>query len=226
MPLAAMSLGNEPGYSADYPSMTTTAAQEAKLAKLVGPMLHGSGASSCGPSTTTGPTGHATTRSWLAHPAPSVRPPSPATPVRRRDGRGSPAPPIVTECTGTENSWRASPASDAQHLVTEQASPPARRGCSPGTSHSTRISPLAHVGLEAGCSSCRGLLTVDGNDVVAGPEFYVLAHLARAAILGARVLGSERHALMASRPGPPSRTRTNRGSDRLQRHRQEPGGRR
>ncbi len=40
VPLAAMSLGNEPGYSADYPSMTMTAAQEAQLAGLVGPELH------------------------------------------------------------------------------------------------------------------------------------------------------------------------------------------
>ena len=76
----------------------------------------------------------------------------------------------------------------------------------------------------AGCSSCRGLLTVDGNDVEAGPEFYVLAHLARAADPGARVLGSsaDRWHLGGSlrQPG------RNRGSDRLQRHRQEPGGRR
>jgi glucosylceramidase len=41
-----------------------------------------------------------------------------------------------------------------------------------------------------GCADCRGLLVVDGDQVEPGPEFFVLAHLERAAESGSHVLGT------------------------------------
>ena len=104
MPLAAMSLGNEPGYSADYPSMTTTPAQEAKLAELVGPGLHERGVELW-----------AVDHNWADRPrydevlagAPGA---FDAAAFHCYAGepdqmRGLAVPPIVTECTGTRSSW-------------------------------------------------------------------------------------------------------------------------
>ncbi len=188
LPLAAMSLGNEPGYSADYPSMTTTAAQEAKLAKLVGPMLHERGVELW-----------AVDHNWADRPRYDevlAGAPGAFGAAAFHCYAGSPdqmagvaVPPIVTECTGTESSWREAFEWDAQHLVTESIA----AGSTGLLTWNLALDPDGgprYVNSQAGCSSCRGLLTVDGNDVVAGPEFYVLAHLARAADPGARVLGS------------------------------------
>eukprot|EP01032_Pedospumella_encystans_P003126 gene3126-3685_t len=43
-------------------------------------------------------------------------------------------------------------------------------------------------GAFGGCGTCRGLLTVDGDRHYAEPEYYVLAHLSRAARRGSTVL--------------------------------------
>lgn len=188
VPLAAMSLGNEPGYSADYPSMTMTAAQEAQLAKLVGPELHERGVELW-----------AVDHNWADRPRYDevlAGAPGAFDAAAFHCYAGAPdqmaglaVPPIVTECTGTRSSWSETFAWDARHLVADSIA----AGSTGLLTWNLALDPEGgprDVDSEAGCSSCRGLLTVDGNDVDAGPEFYVLAHLSRAADSGARVVGS------------------------------------
>jgi glucosylceramidase len=102
---------------------------------------------------------------------------------------GIAVPPIVTECTGTKSSWSEAFAWDARHLVADSIA----AGSTGLLTWNLALDPEGgprDVDSADGCSSCRGLLTVDGTDVEPGPEFYVLAHLARAADPGARVVGS------------------------------------
>ena len=85
--------------------------------------------------------------------------------------------------------WSEAFAWDARRLVTESIA----AGSTGLLMWNLALDPEGgprNVASDAGCSSCRGLLTIDGNDIEAGPEFYVLAHLARAADAGARVVGS------------------------------------
>jgi len=188
VPLTALSLGNEPGYSADYPSMTMTADQQVKLARLVGPLLRDRGIELW-----------AVDHNWADRPrydevlagAPGA---FDAAAFHCYAGgpdqmAGVAVPPIVTECTGTTSPWSETFAWDARHLVADSIS----AGSTGLLMWNLAVDPHGgprDVTSAAGCRSCRGLLTVDGNDVEAGPEFYVLAHLARAADPGARVIGS------------------------------------
>jgi glucosylceramidase len=98
-------------------------------------------------------------------------------------------PPIVTECTGTTSSWSDAFAWDMQHLVGEGIA----AGSTGLMTWNLAVDPNGgprDATSAAGCASCRGLLTVDGSRAEPGPEFYVLAQLARAADPGARVVGS------------------------------------
>ena len=188
LPLAAMSLGNEPGYSADYPSMTMTGAQQTRLAQLVGPELDERGVELW-----------AVDHNWADRPryeevlagAPEAFDGAAFHCYAGEPGQmeGLAVPPIMTECTGTKSSWTEAFAWDARRLVTESVA----AGSTGLLMWNLALDPEGgprDVASRAGCSSCRGLLTIDGNDVEAGPEFYVLAHLARAADPGARVVGS------------------------------------
>ncbi|MCW2710473.1 MAG: hypothetical protein JWP24_667 [Marmoricola sp.] len=188
VPLRALTPGNEPGRSADYPSMTMTAAQQAQLGRLMGPKLHGRGLELW-----------AVDHNWadravydeVLAAAPGVFDAAAfhcyaGTPDQMA---GVALPPIVTECTGTTSSWSDAFAWDMQHLVGEGIA----SGSTGLMTWNLAVDP--HGGPRdatsaAGCSSCRGLLTVDGSRAEPGPEFYVLAQLARAADPGARVVGS------------------------------------
>jgi len=188
VPLAALTLGNEPGYSADYPSMTMTADQQVKLGRLVGHQLHDRGIELW-----------AVDHNWADRPlyddvlagAPGA---FDAAAFHCYAGKpdqmaGVAVPPIVTECTGTTGPWSGTFAWDARRLVADSIS----AGSTGLLMWNLAVDPQGgprDLTSAAGCHSCRGLLTVHGNDVEAGPEFYVLAHLARAADPGARVIGS------------------------------------
>ena len=76
VPLAALTLGNEPGFSTDYPSMTMT---DERQSWPTGSRPGCPARWSCGPWTTTGPTEPATTRSSAARHGTSTRRRSTAT---------------------------------------------------------------------------------------------------------------------------------------------------
>ncbi len=188
VPVAAMTLGNEPGHSADYPSMTMSATQQQRLGRLVAPRLHERGIELW-----------AVDHNWVDPPrydevlagAPGA---FDAAAFHCYAGRpdqmaGLPVAPIVTECTGTTSSWGEAFAWDARHLVDESIAAGSTGLMTWNLAVDPRGGPRDLASGE-GCSSCRGLLTVAGRTVTPGPEFYVLAQLGRAADPGARVLGS------------------------------------
>ena len=188
VPLFAMTLGNEPGYSTDYPSMTMTDGQMAALGSAVGPRLGARGV-----------------RLWALDHNWSDR--------SRLDGvlqgapdafdgaafhcyggspdqmAGLPVPSLVSECTGTDDGWASTFGWDARNLVAG----PVAAG-SAGLMMWNLALDDAHgpvdTGSRWGCKNCRGLLTVTSSGVRPEPEFYVLAHLSRAASPGARVLAT------------------------------------
>jgi len=188
VPLFAMTLGNEPGYSTDYPSMTMTDDQMAALGNAVGPRLGASGV-----------------RLWALDHNWSDRSRLDTVLGAAPDAfdgaafhcyggspdqmAGLPVPGLVTECTGTTDGWSSTFGWDARNLV---ASPVAAG--SSGLMMWNLALDESHGPVDSGsrwgCKDCRGLLTVSANGVRAEPEFYVLAHLSRAAAPGARVIGS------------------------------------
>jgi len=188
VPLTALTLGNEPGYSADYPSMKMTTTQQARLGSLVGPKLHDRGLELW-----------AVDHNWAdraGYDAVLAGAPGAFDSAAFHCYAGKPGqmagvgvPPVVSECTGTRDSWRKSFAWDARRLLAESIS----AGSTGLMMWNLAVDPHGgprDLASAAGCATCRGLLTVDGLEVTAGPEFYVLAHLARAADPGARVIGS------------------------------------
>lgn len=185
VPLAATTLGNEPGLGLDYASMTMSDDQLARLGAAVGPRLHELG-----------------TELWALDHNWSDRPRVDA--VQAASGgfdaaafhcyQGSPSsmaglrvPRLVTECSGTTDDPTATFAYDARVLVAEAVA----AGSSGLMMWNLALDP-AHGPLDAGsqwgCKDCRGLLTVTPTSAVAEPEFWTLAHLSRAASPGARVI--------------------------------------
>jgi glucosylceramidase len=188
VPLWAMTLGNEPGYSADYPTMTMSDSQMASLGNGVRPGLGGAGV-----------------RLWAVDHNWADRSRVDAVLDAAPDGfdgaafhcyAGSPSqmaglgvPRMVTECTGTTDGWPGTFAWDARTLVA---------GAVDAGSSGLMMWSLAldgdhgpvDPGSAAGCKDCRGLVTVTDEGVRPEPEFYTLAHLSRAASPGARVVSA------------------------------------
>ena len=188
VPVAALTLGNEPGYSADYPSMTMTDEQMARLGRALGPELDRRDVQLW-----------AVDHNWADRPrvdavlagAPGAFDAAAFHCYRgtASDMAGVGVPPVVDECTGTTSSWREGFSWDSRHLVTESLA----AGSTGLVMWNLAVDPSGgprDLASRAGCASCRGLVTVAGRSVDPGPEFYVLAHLARAADPGARVLGT------------------------------------
>lgn len=188
VPLAALTLGNEPGYSADYPSMTMTDDQMVRLGRSLGPELDRRRVQLW-----------AVDHNWADRPrvdavlagAPGAFDAAAFHCYRgtASDMAGVGVPPVVDECTGTTSSWREGFSWDSRHLVTESLA----AGSTGLVMWNLAVDPSGgprDLASRAGCASCRGLVTVDGSRVEPGPEFYLLAHLARAAVPGARVLGT------------------------------------
>ena len=185
VPLWAMTLGNEPGYSTDYASMTMSDQQMAALADRVGPRI-------------------GSTRLWALDHNWSDRGRLDAmlAGTSSFDGAafhcygGQPAqmgglgvPRMVTECTGTTDGAPGTFAWDAQNLVSGAIT----AGSSGLMMWNLALDP-AHgpvdPGSQWGCRQCRGLLTVSPTGTaVREPEFATLAHLSRAASPGGHVVG-------------------------------------
>ena len=187
VPLWAMTLGNEPGYSTDYPSMTMTDAQLVALADRVGPAI-------------------GSTRLWaLDHNwSDRGRVDTMLADTSAFDGAafhcygGQPSqmaglavPRLVTECTGTTDGAPGTFAWDAKNLVADAVA----AGSSGLMMWNLALDP-AHgpvdPGSQWGCRQCRGLLTVSPTGTaVREPEFFTLAHLSRAAAPGGNVVGAD-----------------------------------
>ena len=187
LPLWAVTLGNEPGYSSDYASMAMSDAQMAALALRVTPALDSAG-----------------TRLWALDHNWSDRGRVDAllgAAGAAFDGAAFhcyggdpgqmaelPVPRLVTECTGTTGSATGTFAWDARNLVARAVA----AGSSGLMMWNLALDP-AHGPVDPGslwgCRTCRGLLTVGPEGVVREPEFFTLAHLSRAADPGARVVG-------------------------------------
>jgi glucosylceramidase len=188
IPLAAISLGNEPGHSAaDYPTMTMTDAQMIAMAGAV----HG-------PLTARGIGLWALDHNWsdrtrldtLLAGAPGAFDAAafhcyagaPASMV------GLAIPTVMTECTGGEwdPSWASTFRWQSRNLVVD----PAANGSTGLLLWNLALDP-AHGPHTGGCGDCRGIVTVDPStgNWTPSPEFYLLAHVNRAADPGATRIG-------------------------------------
>lgn len=188
VPLAALTLGNEPGYSADYPSMTMSDEQLSELGGEVGPRLHERDVELW-----------AVDHNWadrarydaVLADAPGAFDAAAFHCYRGEPGQmsGVAVSPVVDECSGTTSSWSEAFAWQSRHLVAESIA----AGSTGLLLWNLALDPSGGPRDQAsdqGCASCRGLVTVAGEDVEPGPEFYLLAHVSRAADPGARVVGS------------------------------------
>lgn len=183
VPLAAITLGNEPGWTADYPTMAISDAALSTLAAAVGPRLDRLGVEVWG-----------LDHNWSDVPRVASTGSTGLDAVALHCYGGSPAdaaglslPWLVTECTGTTDSATGTFGWDSRNLVADAL----RDGSTGLLLWNLALSP-GWRGAYGGCSTCRGLLTVPppgaSGDVVREPEWFVLAHLGRVAPPGSSVL--------------------------------------
>lgn len=186
VPLWAMSLGNEPGYSTDYATMTMTDAQMIELGGTVGPRLDALGVGLW-----------AVDHNWSDRPrvdALVAGTPGDFDAAAFHCYRGNPGqmaglgiPSIISECTGTTGDWAGTFAWDARNLVVDAVAAGSSGLMLWNLALDEQSGPL-DTGSRWGCKDCRGLLTVTPDGLVKGPEFYTLAQLSRAASPRARVV--------------------------------------
>ena len=187
VPLGSLSLGNEPGHVSDYPTMLIGDDQLAALAREVAPELDGLGVDLL-----------AVDHNWddrdrvdaVVAAAPGA---FDAAAFHCYSGEPSQMadleiPAIVTECTGTTDTWSGTFAWDARQLIQGSID----SGSTGLMMWNLALDPQHGPKLDWGCPECRGLLTIDPDTgaIAPGPEFFVLAHLARAAEPGSTVLGT------------------------------------
>lgn len=180
VPLTALTLANEPGHTADYPTMAVGDAELARLAALVGPALDRLGVELWGLDHNWADVGrldHGTGYEHLDAVAFHCYAGQPAQVAH------VPVPWLVTECTGTDDTVVGTFAWDSHHLVARSVA-----AGSTGLLMWNLVLPPGRRGAWGGCGTCRGLLTVDGDRVRPEAEFFTLAHLSRAAPAGSRVL--------------------------------------
>lgn len=190
VPVRSVTLGNEPGNLADYPSMTMTNDQMVRLGEMVKPGLERRDVDLW-----------ALDHNWADRPrVDALLAASPGTfdaaAFHCYDGTpdqmaGLTTPVVVTECTGTDDNWTSTFGWDARVLVAESIN----AGSTGLLMWNLALSPDPDV-LPGGCSACRGLLTIDPTtgSVTPTPEYFTLAHLARAADPGAAVVSTEHRA--------------------------------
>jgi glucosylceramidase len=188
VPLWATTLGNEPGHSSDYPTMTMTDDQMARLGDLAGPGLDALGVRLW-----------AVDHNWYDRDrVDAVLAASDAF-----DGAafhcyaGQPAqmaglavPRLITECTGTTDGAAGTFAWDAANLVARAVA----AGSSGLMMWNLALDPMhgpVDTGSRYGCKLCRGVVTVTPTGMVREPEFFTLAHLSRAAAPGAHVIAAD-----------------------------------
>ncbi len=187
VPLRAITITNEPGYSAPYPSMTMTDDQMSTVALKIGASLRSDGVELW-----------AVDHNWadrsrvdnVLRLAPGAFAKAAfhcygGTPNQMA---GLSVPTVVTECTGTNDSWEGTFRWDARNLVADSI----RAGSTGLLMWNLVLDSSSGPKLPGGCSNCRGLLTIDSvsGAITATPEFYTLAHLSRAAAAGAIVIDS------------------------------------
>lgn len=178
-PIDAISLANEPGHLADYPSMTVSDEQLVDLARTVRPALDANGVDLW-----------AVDHNWADRDrVDTVIDGADFDAAAFHCYEGTPdqmaglsVPAVVTECTGTDDNWTSTFGWDSRVLVTESI----RAGATGLLMWNLAQAPDT-VTLPGGCDNCRGLLTIDpaAGTVAPGPEFFTLAHLSRAADPGA-----------------------------------------
>jgi hypothetical protein len=187
VPLAAMTLGNEPFHSTPtYPSMLLSDAQMVALAAQASPAL-----------------GQRDVELWAVdhnwelrdhYDAVLAGAPGAFAASAFHCYGGYPgqmgavaAPPVVTECTGTNDGFDGTFRWDAKNLVVD-----AIDAGSTGLMMWNLALNENHGPHTGGCDTCRGVIDVNSQTVAVtrNPEFYTLAHLARAADPGAVVVGN------------------------------------
>ena len=189
LPLRAMTLGNEPDYETDYTSMKMSAAQQVRLAKGVSARLASQSIQLW-----------AVDHNWIHRQdvydpvvagAPKIFAAAAVHCYGGTPGQmaGLKIRSILTECTGTNDTWSRTFRWDMVNLVTK-----AIEAGSTGLMMWNLALDASHGPVDplsvAGCKNCRGLLTIDGGRVSPEPEFFTLAHLSRAARPGAKVIAS------------------------------------
>lgn len=189
VPLAALTVVNEPGHSSgEYPTMTMTDDQLVAVGSQIRPVL-----------TDRGIELWALDHNWADRPrVDSILGQSPGTfdavafhcyAGRPSAMAGLPVPALITECSGGEwdPSWDSTFRWQTRNLVTDAL----RHGSTGLMVWNLALDPSGgpHTG---GCADCRGVVTVDpsSGQWTAGPEFYLLAHISRAADPGAVNLGT------------------------------------
>jgi glucosylceramidase len=180
VPLAAVSLGNEPGHSSfDYPTMVITDGQMIALGQAVGPRLDALGVDLW-----------ALDHNWSDRgrlDAVLAGAPGAFDAAAFHCYSGQPSsmgglslPSLVTECTGGEwdPSWASTFRWQARNLVVD----PVANGSTGLLLWNLALDP-SHGPHTGGCGDCRGLVTVDPatGQWTPGPEYYLLAHVSRAA---------------------------------------------
>jgi glucosylceramidase len=181
----ALSLQNEPGNSSDYPTMLLSTTQQATLGRLL-----------AGPLSNRGVELWALEHNWADRPSADETiglAPDTFDRIAFHCYRGSPSDMagerldvIVTECTGETDGFPGTLRWDAINLVVDSI----RAGSTGLMFWNLALDPQHGPKLPGGCTLCRGLLTIDPSTgvVTRNPEFYTLAHLARAASPGAAVV--------------------------------------
>ena len=188
VPLLAMTLGNEPGHSdPSYPTMTTTDAQLTALATAIDAPLAEEGVGLW-----------ALDHNWADRPrldALLAAAPGSYTAAAFHCYAGDPTamgglaiPSVLTECTGGEwdPDWGSTFQWQARNLVVT----PVTEGSTGLILWNLALDP-DHGPHTGGCGNCRGIVTVDPATGAwePGPEYYLLAHVSRAADPGATRVG-------------------------------------
>lgn len=188
VPVAAVTLGNEPTVSHDYASMTMTSDQQAELGELVRDRLPVEVDLWAGDDNW----GDRDVFDQVLSGAPFASFDGAAFHCYEGEPaamRPLPVPAIVSECTGTTGAWDKTFAWDLRHLVVDSVAAGSTGlmmwNLALDPDHGPRDTQSAQ-----GCADCRGLLTVDGDQVAPEPELTVLTMLDRAAPKGSRVVGS------------------------------------
>jgi len=187
VPLTAMSLGNEPFHSTwSYPTMLMSDQQMIDLAQNVAPALRSRGVGLWAVDHNWEHRSHYDTVLGGAPDSFS------AAAFHCYGGQPSQmadlaAPPIMTECTGTNDGFEGTFRWDAANLVVN-----AIKAGSTGLLMWNLALNEQHGPHTGGCSTCRGVVDIDSatGAISRGPEFFTLAHLARAADPGALVIGT------------------------------------
>lgn len=187
VPLTALTLGNEPGYATDYASMTMSLAQMAELGAQTKALLPSGVALWAGDHNWE----HRSAYDQLVAGAKAGTFDGSAYHCYGGDPsqmNGPTAFRIITECTGTTDTWASTFGWDMRNLVVA----PVAAGSSGLLMFNLALdgaSGPVDTGSQYGCKNCRGLLQVTPSGTTTQPEFYALAHLSRAVQPGGRAAG-------------------------------------